>query len=75
MSTHHAEATVAADGSVLIRDVPFPSGQVVEVIVQTPAKPAPADKAELWKTLAGKPFKYIDPCEPAVPPEDWDVYR
>ncbi len=74
MSAHHAEATVAADGSVLIPNVPFPSGQAVEVIVQPRAETS-VEEADLWKTMAGKPFTYIDPYEPAVPPEDWEVYR
>ena len=39
MQAHRTEATVGGDGSVTVRDLPFPEGEAVEVIVLPATSP------------------------------------
>ena len=71
--THRLTAQVQPDGSLFLSHVPFPPGATVEVAVTEQDVTAPTDKDRY--PYHGIQIKYLDPFEPAVPPEDWDVYR
>ena len=66
-----------ADGSIVLKGLPFSVGKSVEVIVlddvssQEAASPTTPD--ERWKSLQGSITRYDDPFESAIPLEDWDV--
>lgn len=68
METFKTKAKVKNNHKVQIDDVPFKDGDTVLITI---------DKIEegtnsiypLWGTI----YKYDDPFEPAVPPEDWEV--
>lgn len=76
MEAHRTEATVGGDGSVTVRDLPFPAGEAVEVIV-LPAAPhaapseAAADRprrqAGSAKGLITVPDDFDDPLEDFEP--------
>jgi hypothetical protein len=70
MNAHRAETTVAEDGVVTLRGVPFLEGSSVEVIV-LPLKDS-ADQREPRRRLRGTPVTLIDPTEP-VAANDWEA--
>ena len=66
------EAVVQPNGQIIIDDLPFDEGEVVEVVVSE------AKNSEIKSgsnPLKGSVFKYDDPFKPAVPIEDWEVLR
>jgi hypothetical protein len=72
MQPFHVEATVGKDGTLNVFGLPFQEGQVVEVSI-VPHKTAAGGTSS--HPLAGLPATYIDPFEPAVPPEDWEALQ
>jgi hypothetical protein len=69
MQAHRAEATVSEDGAITVRDVPFRTGESVEVIV-LPSSPAVSSDSRY--PLRGKPVTLIDPTKP-VSDGDWEA--
>lgn len=70
MKAYRVEKTVAANGSLNLKGLPFGKGERVEVIVlsrgeisQNPTSP-----------LRGKVIEYLDPTEP-VAQDDWDALK
>jgi hypothetical protein len=72
MQPVHVEATVGKGGTLNVSGLPFQEGQVVEVSIALHATPASGSSSH---PLAGLPVTYIDPFEPAVPPEDWEALQ
>lgn len=82
MNAYKIRSTIMADGSIVLRGLPFSVGKSVEVIVlddvlaQTTdldfVSPTPDER---WKSLQGSVIRYDDPFESAIPLEDWDVLR
>ena len=70
MSTHHVEVTLAQDGQLELKELPFRAGDTVEVIIH--ARRSKPDGKEY--PLRGQPIKYVDPTEP-VAQADWDVIQ
>lgn len=71
MQAHRSHTTVSGDGSVTVRDLPFPEGEEVEVIVlprqrDTERGPGPT-------SLRGSVRAYEHPFEPAVSPDEWEA--
>jgi hypothetical protein len=69
---------VNADGSIVLKGLPFSVGRSVEVIIldyvsdpNSTSKP-PDDR---WKLLQGSVTRYEDSFEPAIPLTDWDVLQ
>ena len=74
MNAHVIETTVPQSGSINVTGLPFLPGTNVEIIVIE--RPAPASEAPKRRfPYRGMPHRYDAPFEPAVPPEDWDVYK
>jgi hypothetical protein len=82
MNAYKIRSVVMADGSIVLKGLPFSVGKSVEVIVlddvsdQTAnhefANPTPDER---WKSLQGSVTRYDDPFESAIPLEDWDVLK
>ncbi|HET6573259.1 MAG TPA: hypothetical protein VFG68_06635 [Fimbriiglobus sp.] len=66
MSVITVTATVRPDGSLTVEKLPFPPGQVVEVVVRPAAAADPTEGGKY--PLRGTPGYYIDPFEPACDP-------
>ena len=80
MEAVRIETEVQADGTITVNNLPFSTGEKVEVIVLSALTPKAAqerqDAAEANKyPLRGMPIVYHDPFEPAVPESDWEVYQ
>ena len=62
-----------ADGSIVLKGLPFSVGKSVEVIVldDVSAHEAANPPDESWKSLQGSVTRYDDPFESAIPLEDW----
>lgn len=74
MNAHVIETTVPESGSINVAGLPFAPGTNVEIIVLERQSSLPATPQRRFP-YRGMPYRYDDPFEPAVPIEDWDVYR
>ncbi len=54
MHTYHAETIIEKDGGLILKDVPFPMGEHVEVVV-FPSREALADD-EAWRRISIESF-------------------
>ena len=68
MSTNHVEVTLAQDGQLVLKELPFRAGDTVEVIIL--ARNSKPNGNEY--PLRGQPIKYADPTDP-VAQADWDA--
>lgn len=73
MQTYHTETTIAPNGLPVLTNLPFKAGEIVEVTIEAKNGGSPIIKREF--PFRGHPLNYIDPFEPAVPPEDWNALR
>ncbi len=79
MNAYKVRSIVMADGSIVLKGLPFSVGRSVEVIVldgvsaQEATSPTRLD--ERWKSLQGSVTRYDNPFESAIPLEDWDVLQ
>jgi len=69
MQAYRVETIIHEDGSLLVKDVPFPAGEVVEVIILTQQ---PTSTATNSYPLRGTKVEYHDPFKP-VGESDWDA--
>ena len=70
MEIYRIETTIAEDGSLAIRGLPFAAGEKVEVTIRNQAGPTPAEKYP----LRGLPLEYRDPFATAAN-GDWDASK
>lgn len=86
METYHAyetEAIVQPDGTIRVAGVPFQAGERVRVLLLAAPIPGPQRHATeqikearpIQADLRGTVYRYDDPFEPAVPPEDWEALK
>jgi hypothetical protein len=68
MQAHRIETTVQQDGKLVIQDIPFQAGDVVEVIILSVPKLRTQDKYPLQGTV----LEYLNPTEP-VASDDWEA--
>jgi len=69
MQAHRIETIVQKDGSLTVKDLPFQTGEVVEVIILPQRSIGTIPKAY---PLRGTKVEYYDPFEP-VSESDWDA--
>ena len=67
MQAHRIETTIQQDGKLVIQDIPFQAGELVEVIILPIPKPHPNDPYPLRGTV----LQYVNPTEPAAS-DDWE---
>lgn len=72
MEAVRVETVVQPHGRVVLENLPFDDGDMVEVIVFEANDETTRSSVN---PLKGALLKYEDPFEPAVPPEDWDVLK
>lgn len=70
MQAHRIETTVQSNGKVVLENLPFDEGEMIEIIVLE-AKPKLPNES---KSLQGKVLKYEDPFE-SIAVEDWEVLK
>jgi hypothetical protein len=82
MNAYKIRSIVTADGTIVLKGLPFSIGKSVEVIVldDVSTEDVDGDLAnpaldERWKSLQGSVTRYDDPFEPAIPLSDWDVLQ
>ena len=71
MKAYRVEKTIAANGELTLRALPFQEGDEVEVIILSHEA---APHARTPSPLRGKVLEYLDPTEP-VAQEDWDLLK
>jgi hypothetical protein len=78
MNAYKIRSIVTADGSIVLKGLPFSVGKSVEVIVLddvSSQEVASPKLDERWKSLQGSVTRYDDLFESAIPLEDWDVLQ
>jgi hypothetical protein len=76
MNAYKIRSIVTADGSIVLKGLPFNVGKSVEVIVIDDVSDSPIPTLdERWKSLRGSVTRYDDPFESATSIEDWDVLK
>lgn len=71
MNAHRIETVVEANGTIVLKELPFREGEAVEVIVlERKSKP----ETDNSYPLRGTAYTYIDPTEP-VAVDDWDALK
>jgi hypothetical protein len=71
MELHSIHATVTTEGTIVLDDLPFEAGDEVSITVVKTAKRDPNNPYP----LRGTPYRYDNPFDPVVPPEDWDALK
>ena len=71
MQTYRIETVIAEDRELTIRNLPFRSGEKVEVIILSKTGNSAAKKSY---SLRGKPVRYVEPFAP-VAEDDWDSLK
>jgi hypothetical protein len=69
MLTHRIKVTIEKDRKLTLEDLPFHSGEVVEVMISSQAQ-AISEQNEY--PLRGTALQYLNPTEP-VAEDDWEV--
>ena len=71
MRTYNIEKVVSKNGTVQLEGLPFPPGELVEVIVRVRKGPEPMARPH---TLKGTVLKFEMPFEP-IAAEEWDALQ
>lgn len=71
MEKYCVETTVASDGTLTLRELPFPAGERVEVTVRRREREREGDNRY---PLRGTPIRYVGPFE-SVAEEKWEVLQ
>jgi hypothetical protein len=71
MQSYRIETTVSEQGTLVIKDVPFPAGDHVEVIIRDVESPSP--NSSLYP-LRGTPYELHQPFD-SVAAEEWEVLQ
>ncbi len=71
MQDYRVETRVSSDGSLILKGLPFPAGDKVEVIVRSREHEERKNKTY---PLRGRPIRYTDPFG-SVAEEDWESLR
>jgi hypothetical protein len=69
METLRVEKVIQQNGTVVLENLPFDEGETVEIIILKPN----AENEKGRYPLRGTNYKYENPFEPAVAPEDWEA--
>lgn len=70
MQAHRIETTIQPGGTLAVRGLPLAEGAEVEIIILVKDQP----RAKAYP-LRGTPYRFDEPTEPAVPPEQWEAVR
>jgi hypothetical protein len=73
MQSVKIDATVGKDGTITLSGLPYREGERVNVSVNPHESSLQPDGES--HPLSNLPATYIDPYEPACPPEDWEVLK
>ncbi len=68
MYAHRVKSIVSQNNEVILKNLPFKSGEEVEIIILTAEKKT----SKVPYPLRGKPLKYIKPFDP-VAADDWEA--
>lgn len=68
METLRVEKVIQSNGTIVLDNLPFDEGKKVEIIILKSG----AEKENSLYPLRGTVYKYENPFEPAVSPEDWE---
>lgn len=68
MDTFKTKIVLEKNHSLDLENLPFKKGDEIEIVINPINKKKTSDYE-----LHGTPYKYTNPLEPAIEPEDWEV--
>jgi hypothetical protein len=71
METLRVEKIIQSNGTIVLENLPFDEGEKVEIIISKSG----AESEKNCYPLRGTVYKYENPFESAVPPEDWEALK
>ena len=71
MELHQIQKPVLPNGTIVIDELPFEAGELVNITIEKAAKIDPDNPYP----LRGTPYRYDDPFGPAVPLDEWDALK
>ena len=71
MELHQIQKPVLPNGTIVIDEVPFEAGEMINITLEKAKKIDPDNPYP----LRGTPYSYEDPFGPAVPLEEWDALK
>ena len=71
MDLHHIQAPVLPNGTIVIDEVPFAAGEMINITLEKAKKIDPNNPYP----LRGTPYSYEDPFSPLFDPEDWKPFE
>ncbi len=71
METLRVEKVIQSNGTIVLENLPFAEGEKVEIII---VKSGAENEKKLY-SLRGTAYKYENPFEPAIAPEDWEAAK
>ena len=71
MNAYHTTVAISQEGTLELKSLPFPKGEVVDVIVLPKQNVSENDNKY---PLQGTPYEYRDPFEP-VAVDDWEALK
>lgn len=74
---HQIDHVIVREGKVVLTGLPFADGQAVTISValDEPSQRASRSIAEVRQVLKGGVERFDEPCEPMIPPEQWEMLR
>jgi hypothetical protein len=69
-NAYRVRSRIPDDGTLVLKDLPFPAGEEVEIIVLSGAREEHAGEERY--PLRGKPLRFEDPFSP-LPESDWQA--
>ncbi len=69
METLRVEKVIQSNGTIVLENLPFNEGEKVEIIILKSDRQNENGRYP----LRGTDYKYEDPFEPVVSPEDWEA--
>jgi hypothetical protein len=73
---HKINDVIVQDGKVVLSHLPFHDGQHVQIVVTEVESASPKlSIAEVRKALQGKVERFVDPTDPMIPDDSWEMQQ
>ena len=71
METLRVEKIIQSNGTIILENLSFDEGEIVEIVISKPE----SESEKSRYPLRGTTYKYENLFEPAVPSEDWEALK
>ena len=71
MELHYIQKPVLPNGTIVINELPFKAGEMINITLEKAKQIDPNNPYP----LRGTPYSYEDPFSPLLDPEDWKPFE